>query len=114
MKPIMIKKNIIRWKIYIDRCRMYITYIQFFLLGFLFLKEFPLIWTFVITFYYWTMPILLLMFILFSLLIGWAENKLGIIEEEQARISSLNPVLMDIKKDIEEIKKCLEKSEKKS
>ena len=34
------KKTLIRWKVYFDRSRMYIGYVQFFLIGIVFLKSF--------------------------------------------------------------------------
>ncbi|WP_299535614.1 hypothetical protein [Ulvibacterium sp.] len=34
------KRTLIRWKVYIDRARMYIGYVQFLMIGFVFLEAY--------------------------------------------------------------------------
>jgi hypothetical protein len=59
------KRSLIKWKVYIDRSRMYIGYIQFFLIGIVFLKEYKdTSWGEKIFEYTWiSVPISLILFI---------------------------------------------------
>jgi len=47
------------------------------------------------------MPSLVILFIAGSLVIGRLEQRLGLVEAEQDRISKLNPVIMEIKKSVD-------------
>jgi hypothetical protein len=101
------KSFFIRCKVYIDRARMYMGYIQFVLLIFMFLetlkekhfivwfKNYPVI----------TSIVGLGFFLLASLFIGWLDYKIGLFAEEQKRHSSLNPILTDILNRIKNIEK---------
>ncbi len=100
------KRSVIRWKVYIDRSRMYIGYIQFFLIGFVFLKSFEnqnindLLFR-----YLWiSIPASIILFILLSLLLGYMDSKLGLRQEEQRNLSYSNPVMMEMLKTIRELK----------
>jgi hypothetical protein len=100
------KRSVIRWKVYIDRSRMYIGYIQFFLIGFVFLKSFDnqnindLLFR-----YLWiSIPASIILFILLSLLLGYMDSKLGLRQEEQRNLSYSNPVMMEMLKTIRELK----------
>lgn len=108
------KRTFIRWKIYIDRARMYIGYINFFMIGFVFLKSFKdTQWgQYIYNNFYYTFPLLVFLFLLFSLILGFIDTKLGIREEELRNLSSSNPVqreILTLLKDIKEstIKKSL-------
>lgn len=92
------KRSLIRWKVYIDRARMYIGYLPFFMIGFVFFEAFreERIGELIFNHLYLSIPILFLAFIYLSLLIGYIDSRLGFREEEM-RNSSL-PIL------------CLEKS----
>jgi hypothetical protein len=100
------KRTFIRWKIYFDRSRMYIGYIQFFLIGYVFLKDFKggnlggLIFKYAII----SIPVLLILFIFFSLLIGYVDSKLGFREEELRNLSKSNPMMVEMLDSLEEIK----------
>ena len=99
------KKSLIRWKVYIDRSKMYMGYIQFLLIIFVTIeslgdnpvKEFvfnsPLV----------AVPVILVIFVLASLLIGYLDSRLGFREEEIRNHSKSNPVLMDIQKSLNEL-----------
>jgi hypothetical protein len=115
------KKTFIQLKVYFDRARMYIGYIQFFLIGIVFIKSFKSeLWGDLLFKYsVITIPILLLLFILFSLLIGFIDYKYGFREEEFRNLSKSNPVLMElfdsiqkIKNDISEMKNAENKEDK--
>lgn len=100
------KKRIIRWKIYIDRARMYIGYINFFMIGFVFLKSFKdTTWgQYIYANYYYTFPLLVFAFLGFSLILGFIDTRLGIREEELRNASTANPVQREILQLLKEIK----------
>nr|WP_319400457.1 hypothetical protein [uncultured Carboxylicivirga sp.] len=101
------KKTLIRWKIYIDRARMYIGYIQFFMIGFVFLESFKnqYLKSLIFDNIYVSIPILFLLFILLSLIIGRIDTILGLREEELRNSTQSNPVMREILTGIEELKK---------
>ncbi len=101
------KKTLIRWKIYIDRARMYIGYIQFFMIGFVFLDSFRdnQVGELIYNHLYISIPILFLLFIVFSLLLGRIDTVLGLREEELRNSTQSNPVMREILEGIEEMKK---------
>jgi hypothetical protein len=100
------KRTFIRWKVYFDRSRMYIGYIQFFLIGYVFLKDFQdkpwgeLIFKYAII----SIPAGLVLFVFFSLLLGYIDTKLGFREEELRNLSKSNPVMVEMLNSIKEIK----------
>jgi hypothetical protein len=108
------KRSLIRWKIYFDRSRMYIGYIQFFLIGIVFLQSFKdqewgiLLYEYAII----SIPALLLLFIVFSLFLGYLDTKLGFREEELRNLSKSNPVMMEMLMSLNEIKEKLDALEK--
>lgn len=59
-----------------------------------------------------TIPILFLAFVFFSILLGYLESKLGLKEEEQKKLATSNPVMMELLNDIKEIKEELVKQNK--
>jgi len=92
------KKSLIRWKVYIDRSKMYIGYIQFLLIIFVSIESLgdnP-VKEFVFTNPMTALPIILVLFLLLSLVIGYLDSRLGFREEEIRNHSKSNPVLMDI------------------
>lgn len=103
------KKSLIRWKIYFDRSRMYIGYIQFFLIGIVFLQSFKgghlgeLFFKYAII----SIPIALILFIILSLVLGYLDTKLGFREEELRNLSKSNPVMMEMLDSLKEIKEQL-------
>ena len=104
------KRTIVRWKVYFDRSRMYIGYIQFFLIGIVFLKSFkdnPLgewIFKYAIV----SIPIAFLVFVILSLVLGYFDSKLGLREEEQRNLSRSNPVMMEMLDQLKELNKKIE------
>jgi hypothetical protein len=114
-KPALNKRSLIRWKIYFDRSRMYIGYIQFFLIGIVFLQSFKdkswgeLIFKNALI----SIPIALILFVLLSLILGYLDSKLGLREEEFRNLSRSNPVMMEMLDQLREIRKKLDSQEKK-
>jgi hypothetical protein len=100
------KRTFIRWKIYFDRSRMYIGYIQFFLIAYVFLKDFKgghlggLIFKYAII----SIPIALVLFVFLSLLLGYIDTKLGFRQEEFRNLSNSNPVMVEMLDSLKEIK----------
>ncbi|MBF8984758.1 hypothetical protein [Lentimicrobium sp. S6] len=100
------RKTLIRWKIYIDRAKMYIGYIQFLMIAFVLLEAYKdssmgkLIFDNMLI----SIPIIFLIFIILSLLVGRIDTILGLREEELRNASSSNPVMREILKNIEEVK----------
>jgi len=99
------KQSLIRWKIYIDRARMYIGYIQFLMIGFVFLRSFEktnwgaLIFDNLLI----SIPILFVLFILLQLILGRIDTLLGLREEEMRNASSSNPVMRELLSRVKEM-----------
>lgn len=97
----------VRWKIYMDRARMYLTFINFVMIAFVFLNgiqdiriraimdENKLI----------VYPLVMLAFISFSLILGYFDTKLGLRKEEMRNNASENPIMMEVLEHLKEIKK---------
>ena len=109
------RRSLIRWKIYFDRSRMYIGYIQFFLIGIVFLQSFKnQTWAeFLYQYAIISIPFLLILFVLLSLLLGYLDTKLGFREEELRNLSRSNPVMMEMLISLNEIKEKLSSLEEK-
>jgi len=92
------KKAFVRWKIYIDRARMYIGYISFVMIAFMFLNDFEneSIRHFLDDNKIITYPLVMFLFVVFSLVLGRMDTKFGVRKEEMRNASSENPVLMEI------------------
>lgn len=110
------KRSLIRWKVYFDRSRMYIGYLQFFLIGVVFIKSFKdepwgdLIFRYALI----SVPILFVVFVFVSLLIGYVDSKFGFREEELRNLSKSNPVMMEILESVKELKKEISELKKDS
>lgn len=104
------RRALIRWKIYIDRAKMYVGYIQFLMIAFVLLEAYKetslgrLIFGNMLV----SVPVIFLIFILLSLIIGRIDTLLGLREEELRNSSSSNPVMREILKHVSEIKKDLD------
>jgi len=109
------KRSLIRWKVYFDRSRMYIGYIQFFLIGIVFLQSFKdkpwgeLVFKYAII----SIPVAFLLFVILSLVLGYLDSKLGFREEELRNLSKSNPVMMDMLDQLREINEKLDSLETK-
>ena len=107
------KRSLIRWKVYFDRSRMYIGYIQFFLVGVLTVQSFqdqP--WgKFIFKYALISLPLLFILFVLFSLVLGFLDSKLGFRQEEMRNMSRSNPIMMEMSETLQEIKDTLKKME---
>lgn len=109
------KKTLIRWKVYFDRSRMYIGYVQFFLIGIVFLKSFKdnAFGEFIFKYALISIPIAFLAFILVSLILGFLDSRLGFREEELRNLSKSNPVMMEMLAELKELNKKIARLESK-
>lgn len=100
------KKALIRWKVYLDRSKMYIGYINLFMMVTIFLGAIKNteIGTFLIENVYIAIPVLIILFIFFALLLGYWDSKLGIRSEEMRNLASQNPVQMEMLETIRKLK----------
>ena len=95
---------------------MYIGYIQFFLIGIVFLQSFKektwgeLIFNNAII----AIPIALILFVLLSLILGWLDSKLGLREEELRNLSKSNPIMMEILKELKDLNRKLKSQNEKA
>ena len=105
------KKTAVRWKIYLDRARMYLNYINFVMIAIVFLNsikdegirqildENQLI----------VYPVVMILFILVSLILGYFDTKLGLRKEEMRNNSTENPIMVEILENLKEIKEKQQK-----
>lgn len=100
------KKSLIRWKVYLDRSKMYIGYINLFMMVTIFLEAIKNtgVGKFLIANVYIAIPVLIILFIFFALLLGYWDSKLGIRSEEMRNLSSQNPIQMEMLKTIRDLK----------
>jgi len=100
------KRTLIRWKVYLDRSKMYIGYVNLFMMVTIFLGAIKntMVGKFLISYVYIAIPILLVLFIAFALILGYWDTKLGIRSEELRNLSTENPVQMEMLRTIREIK----------
>lgn len=107
------KKKLITLKIYFDRARMYLGYINFFILNMVLiesienasLKEY-------IAQYKWVLiPLLFFSYVSLLLLIGYLDHKMGLRQEELRNNAIKNPVMQDLISSIKDIQNKLIKIE---
>ena len=100
------KKALIRWKVYLDRSKMYIGYINLFMMVTIFLGAIKNtgIGKFLVANVYVAIPVLIILFMFFALLLGYWDSKLGIRSEEMRNLSSQNPIQMEMLQMIRELK----------
>ncbi len=114
MKERFNKRTLIRWKVYIDRSKMYIGYIQFLLVIFVFINslENNPVSQFVVKNPLVAVPLILALFLVCSLLLGYLDSKLGFREEEIRNHAHSNPVLRNIQLSINELNAKVDKIDK--
>jgi hypothetical protein len=94
---------------------MYISYIQFFLIGIVFLQSFKdkqwgeVIFNHAII----AIPIALILFVLLSLILGWLDSRLGLREEELRNLSKSNPIMMEMLQELKELNRKLDSRDEK-
>ncbi len=100
------KKTAVRWKIYLDRAKMYLSYINFVMIAFVFLNSInderirAILDENRLIFY----PFVMVMFISVSLVLGYFDTKLGLRKEEMRNNATENPITLEILSSLKEIK----------
>lgn len=107
------KKKIIALKIYFDRARMYLGYINFFLLNVVLLNSFenPQYQQFVKEYQYFVIPVLFVIYALLLVFVGYLDTKLGFRSEEMRNNAMMNPVLTELLDTVKRIEKQTEDNE---
>jgi hypothetical protein len=90
-------RSLVRWKIYLDRARVYVSLIQFLLIGIVLIKSVGgdvsrIFFQHAIL----TIPLAVIAILAISLFIGYLDTKIGFRSEELRNISETNPVIMEI------------------
>jgi len=100
------KKALIRWKVYLDRSKMYIGYINLFMMVTIFIGAIKNtdIGKFLLSNVYVAIPVLIVVFVICALILGYWDSKLGIRSEEMRNLSLQNPVQKEILLTIRELK----------
>lgn len=104
-----IRKSLVKWKIYIDRARMYINYINFIMIIFLFvdtLKKYEFS-QFLIPNSTTGIVVLIPIFFALSLFLGYLDTRLGIRSEEAKQNTVKNPIMVEILDKLDRIEKRL-------
>ncbi|MGC9374107.1 MAG: hypothetical protein ACP5DQ_03585 [Bacteroidales bacterium] len=101
------KRSLIRWKVYLDRSKMYISYINLFMMVTIFLEAIKntTVGKFFMAHVYVALPLLIIVFIFLALLLGYWDSKYGIRSEEMRNLTSQNPIQMEILESVRDIKK---------
>lgn len=106
MKKNGLKKKLIAVKIYFDRARMYLGYINFFMLNVVLINSFdnPVLEEYTKQYKWFVIPVLFIVYAVFLTLIGYLDTKLGLRQEEMRNNASMNPVLQDLVKTVHDIR----------
>lgn len=105
------KRWMINLKIYLDRARMYLGYINFFMLNLVLINSLdnPALKGFIEEHKWLLVPALFVVFTLLLIFIGYLDTRLGLRQEEMRNNSMNNPVLMDLVNSVNEIKREVRK-----
>ncbi len=100
------KRTLIRWKVYLDRSKMYISYINLFMMVTIFLGAIKNtgVGKFLIANVYVALPLLIVIFVFLALLLGYWDSKFGIRSEEMRNLTSQNPIQMEMLDSVRKIK----------
>ncbi len=92
------KRAIVRWKIYIDRAKMYIGYINLVMMVVVFVNSIKdnKYGKILADHYLIAIPVMIVLFILLSMVLGYFDSRLGIRKEELRHLSITNPVQKEI------------------
>ena len=105
------KRKIIAFKIYFDRARMYLGYINFFILNLVLINSFdnPEIKEIINEYKLMVIPVLFVVYMLLLIFIGYMDTKLGFRQEEMRNNASINPVMQDLIKTVNDIRDEIKK-----
>jgi hypothetical protein len=94
-------KFLVRMKVYFDRARGYISYVQTLVVGLTALKVFGFALA------VWMIPVGVVVVLIGCVLVGWVDKRMGVFEAEQRRVSEQNPLLVDILAKVDRTDKVL-------
>ena len=100
------KRLVVLFKIYFDRARMYLGYINFFMLNLVLINSFEdgALGNYISEYKLMIIPLLILIYVLILLLIGYLDTRLGFRQEEMRNNALTNPVMQELLKSINDIK----------
>ncbi len=92
------RRKLISLKIYFDRARMYLGYINFFMLNLVLINSFdnPVLKTYITDFKWLIIPALFVVYLLLLIFIGYLDTRLGFRQEELRNNAAINPVMQDL------------------
>ena len=101
------KKALIRWKVHIDRSRMYIGYIQFLMIFIVLLKAYPGTWVYRLVFdnVWISFPVIIVLFMVGCVVLGYLDKLMGLREKENEVLTEFNPYIMKMMKQLDELTK---------
>lgn len=110
------KRKLIAVKIYFDRARMYLGYINFFILNLVLLNSIdnPFVIEFINKYKLVVIPILFVLYLLVLVFIGYLDTKLGLRQEELRNNASKNPVMQQLLSSVLDIQNKVTEMEKKA
>lgn len=104
------RRRLVKWKIYLDRSRQYVSYVQFgatlYIVAKL-LRPSPLK-TWIFDNWYVSFPVLFVVFIGGCVVLGWIESLLKIREFEQENYSQANPEWTELMKKVDRLQQTLD------
>ena len=83
-------KRLARYKIYVDRARWYMVFVQFIMIVIIFLQSNG------INLHWSLYPVVALIILFTMVIIGYIDRKMGMIKEEQRFYSTEDPVIQEI------------------
>ena len=106
------KKMLVAFKIYFDRARMYLGYINFFILNLVLINSFDnaTISNFIGDHKYMVIPLMFIIYLVLLIFIGYLDTKLGLRQEEMRNNALVNPVLQDLLRTVKDIQSEVRKS----
>jgi len=99
------KEKLITFKIYFDRARMYLGYINFFILNLVLINSIdnPMLSEFIADNKWILLPALLILYVVLLLFIGYLDTKLGLRQEELRNNAVVNPIMQDLMRTVYDI-----------
>jgi len=119
IKKVVKKENLISLKIYFDRAKMYLGYINFFILNVVLINsiENTVIKEYIAAYKFILIPSMFVIYMTGLIFIGYLDTKLGLRKEEMRNNAMMNPVISEllfsiksISSDISQIKDHQQKS----
>ena len=100
------RKRVVSLKIYFDRARMYLGYINFLMLNLVLINSYDegAIGYYITNHKAIFIPALVVFYVLLLLFIGYLDTRLGLRQEEMRNNASVNPVMQDLLNSVKEIK----------